>query len=125
MRITESQLRRIISEEILKESVTDSRLIDVVSGCNPMTDVEQRDVGEGYRIRCFVPNARKIIISQLHTAPRKWVLLQSSTEGREWRDAYYNPYIPVKTGTFDPTTYRMSTDPEIDMAAVKFVGQER
>ena len=123
MRITESQLRRIVREEILQESVNDSSLIDVVSRCSPMTDIEQRKVGEGYIIKCFIPNARKIIISQLRTAPRKWVLLQSSKEGREWRDAYYNPYIPVKTGTFDPTTYMMNTDPEIDMAAVKFVSQ--
>ena len=130
MRITESQLRKIVREEILRESVndvTDDELIKALSRLNPFTDVAITTVGpprgeaRNFRLKSFIPNARKMIISHLNTAPRKWVLMQWSKEGRDWRDADYNPYVPLKTGTFDPVNYRMTTDPEIDMAAVKFV----
>jgi len=126
MRITESQLRKIVREEIVNESlsekVTDNQILDVVSHYVPYDAIANAKVNADHMVKFYIENAGKIKIAQLTSAPRKWVLLKKTSKGRDWREAYYDPYVAVRTGTFDPRTYTLTTDPQVDAVAAKYVG---
>ena len=129
MRITESQLRKIVREEIINESlsdkVVDEQIIDIVSYQSPSTYVVNMKIDDDYMVKYYIESSQKIKIAQLSSAPRKWVLLKKTSEGRDWREAYYDPYVAVRTGTFDPRTYTLTTDPQVDAVAAKYVGGGR
>ena len=122
MKITASQIRNTIKQLLKEQTAEQQELQRLVDGLNPMLDVAITKLSNGDMVKVFIPGAYHIKIADIAYAPRKWVLMTRTSDGRDWRAAYYEPYVAVKTGTWRPREYALTIDPVIDKKAAKHVG---